>query len=384
MSRLNRILRLFLLLLHWTIPNSACVTVPASLPAAGPETTPASIPSAGSFLPLAPFSPGGPSDIVLIYQGGTDRLPWSVEQFAPYVSARGSDGREHWLFDGFLFIEYRDNRGHDYASGYGHKPARQEDWLWLIERNFAPNTGVAALDQALDSTIRRLGTPERPRQVILTLPEPIPSLSDWGSLNGRTVDFSDPSDRVAACRWHIETALAKWNALHPKHLELAGFYWVAEDSTLDANILPQVAKIIHAHGVRFFWIPYWRAGGAGDWSKLGFDAAYQQPNHFFHPEVGDQRLDEACAFARSHHMGLEFEVDKRAYQSPDLFRPRLYSYLRAFGANGVRDEGAMAYYEGGGALLDMFNSSDAKCRADYQAIADWVMGRQSRLSSGGP
>ena len=29
----------------------------------------------------------------------------------------------------------------------------------------------------------------------------------------------------------------------------------------------------------------------------------------------------------------------------------------------------MAYYEGGGALLDMFNSSDVKCRGDYQAIA---------------
>lgn len=371
-NQLSSMLRSFLLLLLWTIPNYACVARHASLP------------PAGSFLPLVPFGASGPSDIVLIYQGGTDRLPWSVEQFAPYVSARGSDGREHWLFDGFLLIEFRDNRGHDYASGHGHMPARQEDWLWLIERNFAPDTGVAALDQALDLAMRRLGKPERPRQVILTLPEPIPSLSDWGSLHGRTVDFSNPDDRVAACRWHIETALAKWHALHPKHLELAGFYWVAEESTLDATILPQVAKIVHAHGVRFFWIPYWRAGGAEDWSRLGFDAAYQQPNHFFHPEVEDRRLDEACGFARSHHMGMEFEFDGRACKSPDLFRPRLHSYLRAFEVNGVRDASAMAYYEGGGALLDMFNSSDAKCRADYQAVADWVIGRQSRLSSGGP
>ena len=66
----------------------------------------------------------------------------------------------------------------------------------------------------------------------------------------------------------------------------------------------------------------------------------------------------------------------------DLYRPRLYSYLRAFEVNGVRDDSAMAYYEGGGALLDMFHSSDAKCRADYQVIADWVIGRQSRSSGG--
>jgi len=290
------------------------------------------------------------------------------------------------------------------VSNYAHKPARQEDWNWLIERNFAPDTGVPALDQAVESAIHRLGTPERTRKVILTLPEPIPSLTNWGSLNGRTVDFSDPNDRVAACRWHIETALAKWNALHPEHLELAGFYWVAEDSTLDTTILPQVAKIIHAHGLRFFWIPFWHARGqamSGDPARFlnafaqalaamalyrdrhparerALDAAYQQPNHFFHPEVGDQRLDEACGFARAHHMGLEFETDKRACESPGLFRPRLYSYFRAFEANGVRDDASMAYYEGAGALLDMFNSSDAKCRGDYQAIADWVIGRQSR------
>jgi hypothetical protein len=379
MSRLNRrsglqtSKRIIAGSLLWLILSPAAFPGTAASPTADAETAPS-----GSFLSLAPFRPDGPSDIVLIYQGGTDRLPWSAEQLAPYVSARASDGREHWLFDGFLFIEFRDSRGHDYASGFGHKPARQEDWLWLLERNFSPGTGVPALDQAIGSAVQRLGAPERPRQVILTLPQPIPSLTHWGTLNGRTVDFSNADDRVAACRWHVETALAKWSALHPEHLKLAGFYWVAEDATQDAAILPQVAEIVHAHGLRFFWIPYWRAGGAADWSKLGFDAAYQQPNHFFHPEVDDQRLDDACGFARTHHMGLEFELDKRACKSPDLFRPRLYSYLRAFDTNGVRNGGAMAYYEGGGALLDMFSSADPKCRADYQAIASWVIGRQSR------
>jgi hypothetical protein len=79
---------------------------------------------------------------------------------------------------------------------------------------------------------------------------------------------------------------------------------------------------------------------------------------------------------------LEFEFDKRACSLPDVFRPRLYSYFRAFKTNGVRDEAAMAYYEGGGALLDMFNSSDSRCRADYQAIADWVILRQSEVTLG--
>ncbi|HEU5180462.1 MAG TPA: DUF4855 domain-containing protein [Candidatus Polarisedimenticolia bacterium] len=367
----------FLWLLVCMILQPACATAPDSI--TGVDATTASVPPSRSTLPLSSFDAAGPSDMVLIYQGGTDRLAWTPEQLAPYVSAHASDGGERWLFDGFLFIEYRDNRGHAYAHGYSLEPARKEDWLWLIERNFAPHGGVPALDQALDSTIRRLGTPERPRQVVLTLPEPIPESTHWGSLEGRPLDFRNPKDRVAACRWHIETALAKWDSLHPKHLEMAGFYWVAEDDKQDATILPLVAEIIHAHGLRFFWIPYWRAGGAQDWSRLGFDAAYQQPNHFFHPEVKDERLEDACAFARSHHMGLEFECDSRACKSPELFRPRLYSYLRAFEMSGVRDEAAIAYYEGGGALLEMFKSPDAKCRADYQAIADWVMARHSRV-----
>src|SRR4029453_14226542 len=178
---------------------TACVSAGAGRSALGQasDSEKAAAPpiSAGSYLPPASSRTAGLSDIFLIYQGGTDRLPWTPEQFAPYVSARTSDGREHWLFDGFLFIEFRDNRGHMYSAGLSQKPARQEDWLWLIERNFAPGTGVPALDQAIDLASRRLGAPQRRRQVILTLPQPIPSLRDWGTLNGRAMDFAGPKDR---------------------------------------------------------------------------------------------------------------------------------------------------------------------------------------------
>src|SRR5262245_45229853 len=77
-----------------TIPDTACVTRQASFRASGIESTPASGASTGTFLPPASAGAAGLSDIVLIYQGGTDRLPWSPEQLAPYVTARASDGRE--------------------------------------------------------------------------------------------------------------------------------------------------------------------------------------------------------------------------------------------------------------------------------------------------
>ncbi len=330
-----------------------------------------------SYLPLSSSNAAGITDLVLIYQGGTDRPAWTVDQFAPYVSFHETNqAKARWLFDGFLFIEFKDGRGQEFARGYKQKPARQTDWLWLLDRNFEKDRAIDALDQAIAAAATRNGAPARRRQVVLTLPEPIHGQTNWGTLDGRALDFNRPEDRVAACAWHVETGLAKWQALAPKHLDLAGFYWVAEDSRSATNILPRIAADIHAHGKKFFWIPYWKAAGAANWRNLGFDAAYQQPNHFFNAKVPDSRLDTACAVARTNGLGLEFECDERAAASAEVFRPRLHAYLQAFERNGVNTNAAMAYYEGGGALLTMARSEDKDVAALYRELARWVAARQ--------
>lgn len=339
--------------------------------------------SSAGYLPLSSSNAAGITDLVLIYQGGTHRPAWTVEQFAPYVSFHETNqAKACWLFDGFLFIEFQDGRGHEFARGYRQQPARKEDWLWLLDRNFEKGRAIDALDTAIATAAEQNGQPQRRRQVVLTLPEPIHSQTNWGELSGRALDFSKPEDRVAACAWHVRTALAKWRALAPKNLDLAGFYWVAENAHQAGDILPQIAADLHAQGQRFFWIPYWNAAGGADWRKLGFDAAYQQPNHFFNPKVPDTRLDAACAFARTNGMGLEFECDARATTSAELFRPRLRAYLQAFERNGVKAHAAMAYYEGGGALLAMAQSKDAEVQELYREVARWVATRQKLADAG--
>lgn len=348
----------------------------------GDSVSGATAPASGAYLPLSSPRTAGIADLVLIYQGGTHRRAWTPDELAPYVSFKAPDNpREQWLFDGFLFIEFKDNRGREYARGYQQKPGRKEDWLWLIERHFEKGHAIDALDQVVARTAERIGAPLRRRQVVLTLPEPIHDQRDWGELDGRPLDFANPDDRIAACAWHIRIALARWETLAPRHLDLAGFYWVAEHSAHGNAILPRVAADIHAIGKRFYWIPYWAAAGAANWQKLGFDAAYQQPNHFFNPEIPDQRIDLACAFARTNGMGLEFECDWRAVQSADVFRPRLHAYLQGFERNGVQTQAAMAYYEGGGALLRMAQSDDPEAWALYQAVARWVASRQQRIEA---
>jgi len=190
------------------------------------------------------------------------------------------------------------------------------------------------------------------------------------------LDFDRSEDRIAACEWHINTALEYWRKLSPQHLKLAGFYWVAEHSTGATSILPEVARKIHDRGLRFFWIPYWRAAGAQSWRTAGFDVAYQQPNHFFHAEVPDSRLAEACAFARTNGMGLEMEFDSRAITSAEVFRPRLAAYLRAFEQADAARTAAVAWYEGGGALLSFSRSTDPAIRQLYADVAGWVANRQ--------
>lgn len=341
---------------------------------------PTRVVAAAGFFPLWQKHPPNAVDTVLIYQGDKSRLPWTPDQFAPYVSYHDPrDGREKWLFDGFLFIEFHD-QGRTFSQGEGAgnwPPANKETWLDLLDKNFEPGHGLPALEQCVAETEKRLGPPLRRRQVILTLPEPILNFTNWGELNGRKLDFSALADRVAACEWYIGQALAKWRSLAPKHLVLAGFYFVPEHaSPANRKLLPLVSQKIHKHGLRFFWIPYWRAAGAADWKALGFDLASQQPNYFFHPGLPASRLPAACTFARKHGMGLEMEFDDRLITQTKIFAPRFAAYLRAFAANGVKDSASMSYYEGGGTILRLAQSEDKTVHAYYDRIAQWVLDRQ--------
>ena len=335
------------------------------------------------YLPLWSEAKGHIADLALIYQGGEKRLTWTPEEFAPYVTWKNPDfGKEEWLFDGFLFIEFRDGLGHEYAAGYTQKPARQTEWRWLLEKNFSRTNALGALDNLVGRATARIGAPLVSRKVVLTLPEPIHGQTNWGTLGGRTLDFNRAADRVAACEWHVDQALAMWREAKPRHLELAGFYWVAEQANHAREILPAIARTVHDRGLRFYWIPYWKASGASQWQELGFDYAWQQPNHFFHPDkVPDARLGEATAFARQHGLGMEFEADQRAISDSKAFRPRLYTYLNSFERYEVKAKASIAYYEGGGALLQMARSEDPEVRALYEAVAKWVADRQRRLSS---
>ena len=144
------------------------------------------------------------SDMVLIYQGGAHRMDWTADQFLPYVVHQNADGNKNWLFDGFLFLEFKDGKGRCYASRYEKLPARKQEWIWLMDRVFEKGKSLYALNECIQSQVKEIGTPSFRHKVVIGLPEPIPDQKDWGTLDGQSLDFSNDADKLKACRWYID------------------------------------------------------------------------------------------------------------------------------------------------------------------------------------
>lgn len=314
------------------------------------------------------------SDLVLIYHGATHRPDWNVNELKPYVYTENETGF-HWLFDGYLFLEIFDNiKGYEYDPGFGYKTAAKEQWEWLLDRYFGQDRGPDALEAILDSLAEKGKTPMRPRKVVISIPCPAHGFTNWGELDGKQMDFNKDEDQIAAACWFIDQAMDKWEKKKYKHIQLEGFYWVHEDAVKDYGIIPLVKEYLQKKDMKFYWIPYWKAPKAEQWSSLGFDFAYQQPNYFFSTDIPYPRLDSACQFGQKHEMGMEMEFDENVAK-PEI-RTRYYDYIKSFEANGVWASRQVAYYEGGGAWLQMTRSNEPEMKEMVKTLSDIIISRQ--------
>lgn len=316
-------------------------------------------------------------DLALIYQGGSHRLDWTVDEFRPYVVHEFSDGTKDWLFDGFLFLEFKNGSGRHYTVGYEKLNARKGEWAWLLDRIFEEGKSLSALDACITEQIAELGKPGFKHQIVLGLPEAILDQKDWGELDDRTLDFSKEEDQLAATRWYIDELMKRFKAAKYKNLELSGFYWVAETNSHCGELTVPISEYIHSLGKLFYWIPYWQSKGAGEWKALGFDVAYQQPNHFFNHSIPDSRLDDACAFARKHGMAMEFEFDEKATADRENSSyARMKAYIDHFEKNDVFNSSALAYYCGNRGVLTLHESKNPADHALMDRLARLIQMRR--------
>ena len=317
------------------------------------------------------------ADLVLIYQGGTHRnMDWNKDQFLPYVVHQNQQGKKSWLFDGFLFLEFKDGKGRCYAPGYEKDAARRPEWEWLMERQFEKNKAFSALDQCIDQQIKEMGKPSFRHKLVVGIPAPVKGQKDWGSIDHQ-MDFSKPADCIAACKWYIDRFLERYKKEGYQHLDLEGFYWVPESDAPYSDILVQVGDYIRSKNLRLFWIPYWRAVGFDNWKTDKFDFAYIQPNHFFNKTISYERLDAACAFAKGTNMGLEMEFDESALaDAKNSKRDRLVSYITAFEDHDVFKNASVAYYQGGSAIYQLSRSRNPLDKELLDRLAEIIIQRK--------
>lgn len=350
-----------------------------------------------------------PTDAVLCYGGSHHRTPflWDKERLAPYVTYVDKEGTEHWLFDGFIFLEFQDTNRPDaelYAFETGHlrdtgESAGKAQWQELIDYYFTDGNGVEALEEAVKEAAARLGKAPQKHKVIMVLPDPVihrhyidttSSTTYWGALDGQQLDFSRNEDRIAACKWYIDRVRERFARGNYEHVELAGFYWLRETAaqpedteysyhlTRSDVLLPQIADYLHGLNYSFIWIPYYDARGYDDWRDFGFDQVYLQPNHYWKPE---NDMDDVCRWINRAGTSIEFEFEAsilNARENSDAYRARLRDYMRGAKQYGIYGSRPIAYYQGSNALYDLWVSDDPVDRELFHEFCRFVVGNPLR------
>lgn len=125
----------------------------------------------------------------------------------------------------------------------------------LVNYYFQSNNALGALDKTIEAAIKEIGSPPTKRKIVIGLPEPIKNQKDWGyDKNGIQLDFSKDEDRIAACKWYIDYVRSRFDDMKYKNIELAGFYWIAEEATNTKTIINEIATYLKNLKYSFNWI----------------------------------------------------------------------------------------------------------------------------------
>lgn len=349
------------------------------------------------------------TDAVLCYGGSHHRTPyrWDKERLAPFVTYTDPQGCEHWLFDGFIFLEFQDTDRPDgalYTYETGHlrdngRSAGKAQWQELIDYWFDSDNGVNALEQTVKEASARLGQAPTKRRVIMVLPDPVihenyidttSTTRYWGALDGQQLDFNRNEDRLAACKWFIDQVRSRFNDGNYRYVDLAGFYWLREIVTRPQDteysyhltrsdiLLPHIAEYLHRLNYTFSWIPYYNSRGYDVWQTFGFDQVYLQPNHYWKPE---NKMEEVCGQINRLGIGMEFEFEPTLLNGrPDseAFRARFREYMSAARQYGIYGQRPLTYYQGTNGFYDLYASTDETDRALFHEFCQFVINNPLR------
>lgn len=370
------------------------------------------------------------ADLALLYGGGS-RTPkyWDKDRIKSHVTwTDPATNEEKWLFDAFLALEMRTDNNSDphclaigikdwYDNSLPMKSATKEDASKWLDYWFMENNGFVALDEAVGDASYRIGPPPVTPKVIVMMPD-IPaherynvlssSTTYWGTVNGRMLDFANPSDRVAAYCWFVDEVRERFAKANFQNIELGGFYIMSEElpsmrsgvggrggDTIDGElrdgwevaakawdeIFPAVSNYIHLYNEAVVWIPYRSAAGYRYWQEFGIDYAYMQPNRFW----DTNNVNPMPLFFNqisNYRLNMELEIDDRVMKNPvdasdssykegedyNTYRGRWREYIEGMQNAEVYGHKQLAVYMGTDSFNHLRQSSNSDDRAIYNEL----------------
>ena len=294
---------------------------------------------------------GGIQDLVLMYngpykdyQGNPGYGHWSAADCKSYVAYVDESGKAlDTMFDAALFLaQSSEISGNLFieSTDYGAVPSNKADWDWYLEKTVDRGGDMDALDHATAEAAQELGMPDLKMKVTIMIPFPDPVCTDFGTVNGKSVDMSVDADAQRAIDWYLDEVLARFQAAGYEHLEFSGFYWMHETNYRE-DIIRYTAQRVEALGYPMLWIPFYNASGWNRGEDLGFTGVALQPNHFF-PEGAPSldRIRDAATLAKMYGLGMEIECDDRLFTSVEKYNKYLdylnggleYGYLSGDGS----------------------------------------------------
>ena len=307
-------------------------------------------PAAASKVPTADDLEGY-ENVCLTYtfrRSGADNGRHYEKDLLPYTAYLDTEGNvKDFFFDSYLFLPCMDYgpSGARMHLDEGN-PTKAIDWTSYVDDTFAKGANVDALEKAYGTTKKALGDTDSKAGVFFTLLYPGKRATNFGTLGGRSLNFSKMEDRKYAVKWMIDEQMARFEQAGYQHLDLVGFYWLEEYIAAgdDAEILNYAADYLHSKGLKFIWIPWYKANGYERWESFGFDVACMQPNLMWAGYNDPTRVKTSVALSEQYGLSMEMECDGRVYT--DEYFARYLNYLEG-GLNSSMMNAVKMYYQDG-------------------------------------
>lgn len=304
------------------------------------------------------------------------------EDLKPYVGYYDQEGNlKDFFFDSYLFLPCVTYGVSGARLHYDtNNPTKAIDWEDYVNDTFYEGTNVDALETAFGEAKQQLGNTDKKAGVVLTVLYPAYGQKDFGSLGGKTLDFSKLDDRKYAIKWMIDEQLKLYNERDYKNLELIGFYWLEEYLVTYGNkeenklLYQYTADYLHSLDLKFVWIPWYQANGYKEWNDLGFDIACMQPNMYWEQIPTPNRVADTVEECKLYGMGTEIEIDARALASAEYYN-RYLDYLEGSLQNGAMNTVKMYYQDAkSGIYYRAWSSSEERARSIYDLTYKYARG----------